>query len=525
MADGVTLSSAPASVDDGEDVVISWSGVAKPSAYDFITVSCGPTVSPGDYLDRANVTMVASSGSQRFQHLINMRCDYLFTYVSYNGDNPTALATVTVPMRASPNAPQQGHLAFGDNEDEMWVLYTSGSKDNAPQARWGLSETTLSESASGTSRTYAASDMCNMPSNVTAQQLFRDPGFMHAVLIKGLKPHTRYYYQFGNDQDGWSKVHTFMSRQPAGADSANFVAYADMGTDAPPSAMTTALRAQMEVDNGYDDFLLHFGDISYARGTGYIWEYFFRMLEPLATRVPYMVSIGNHEYDHEAGGEHDPSGASGQGWHPSWGNMGSDSRGECAVPIVNRFAAPSNGHGIFWYSFDVGPVHVMQFSSEHDWTQGSVQYQWMEADLAAVNRSVTPWVVVTSHRMMYTTQLRENNDYIVSEHMKLELEPLFYKYKVNLQLTGHQHSFEASCPVYKRECVESGEAPVHVVIGSAGAGLESGGFSSKLGNWSVSHLEHWGYLRLAATQSQFRLQYVQNDSGEVYYDTLLKPWF
>jgi hypothetical protein len=41
---------------------------------------------------------------------------------------------------------------------------------------------------------------------------------------------------------------------------------------------------------------------------------------------------------------------------------------------------------------------VTQISSEHDITEGSEQYAWLAADLAAVNRSVTPWVVVTAHR-------------------------------------------------------------------------------------------------------------------------------
>ena len=49
-----------------------------------------------------------------------------------------------------------------------------------------------------------------------------------------------------------------------------------------------------------------------------------------------MVGVGNHEYDHTSGGEKDPSGAEGQGWHPSWGNYGVDSNGECGVPTVHR---------------------------------------------------------------------------------------------------------------------------------------------------------------------------------------------
>jgi hypothetical protein len=65
--------------------------------------------------------------------------------------------------------------------------------------------------------------------------------------------------------------------------------------------------------------LLHIGDISYARGTGIIWDAFMTQIQPIAARVPYMVSIGNHEYDHETGGEKDPSGAPGPGgFRPKW---------------------------------------------------------------------------------------------------------------------------------------------------------------------------------------------------------------
>ncbi len=68
--------------------------------------------------------------------------------------------------------------------------------------------------------------------------------------------------------------------------------------------------------------------------------------------------------------------------------------------MANRFTAPSNGNGIFWYSFDYGSVHVVQMSSEHEWLPGTEQYAWLQADLQSVNRTQTPWVVLTSHRMM-----------------------------------------------------------------------------------------------------------------------------
>ena len=65
-----------------------------------------------------------------------------------------------------------------------------------------------------------------------------------------------------------------------------------------------------------------------------------------------MIGIGNHEYDHTAGGEHDPSHAEGPGgFRPSWFNGGDDSGGECGVPMYYRFKMPATGHSIWWYVF------------------------------------------------------------------------------------------------------------------------------------------------------------------------------
>ena len=48
----------------------------------------------------------------------------------------------------------------------------------------------------------------------------------------------------------------------------------------------------------------------------------------------------------------------------------------------------------------------MMMSTEHNFTQGSPQYEWMEQDLKNVNRSLTPWVVIAGHRAMYTSQIQ-----------------------------------------------------------------------------------------------------------------------
>jgi acid phosphatase type 7 len=90
----------------------------------------------------------------------------------------------------------------------------------------------------------------------------------------------------------------------------------------------------------------------------------------------------SQEYDYPAiqDGSKDPSGA-GRMWSPPFWNGGSDSGGECGMPTSRRFRVPETGNGVFWYSFEVGNVHVAMISSEHDPSPGSPLGDWLAADL------------------------------------------------------------------------------------------------------------------------------------------------
>ena len=164
-------------------------------------------------------------------------------------------------------------------------------------------------------------------------------------------------------------------------------------------------------------------------------------------------------------------------------------------------------------------------SSEHDWVEGSEQYQWLEQDLKAVDRSITPWIVVTAHRMMYSTQLCEESDYNVSLVFRKHVEPLLLQFAVDAVMVGHQHSYERTCKVRNGTCVkvgEQGEAAqhgvVHITAGSAGAGVEKCGFdiTGKHGNFSVVHSNQWGYLRGHATMHNFTIEFVSDALGTAF---------
>ena len=160
-------------------------------------------------------------------------------------------------------------------------------------------------------------------------------------------------------------------------------------------------------------------------------------------------------------------------WSPSFWNGGQDSGGECGVPTSRRFAMPQGSpgsNGVFWYSFTAGNVHVAMVSSEHDPSPSAPMGAWLARDLAAVDRSVTPWLVLGIHRPMYETEAYAG-DFAVANGLREILEPLLLATKVDVVIAGHYHSFLRTCAVEKLVCTPG--APVHYTTGAAGQSLDN----------------------------------------------------
>ena len=237
---------------------------------------------------------------------------------------------------------------------------------------------------------------------------------------------------------------------------------------------------------------------SYAKGYAAEWDALSDQIEPLARGVPYMTAIGNHERD----------------WPDSGSNVGhEDSGGECGVAYAARFPMPlpmplaaslsTSARGAKegaarvaqknrpWYSFDQGLVHIAVLSSEHP---AAEQVAWLQADLKAVNRNATPWIIVAQHRPMYVTGIdgsafawRKGEDYAVAARMRQAYEPVLARWRVDLVLAGHHHSYQRTCPILNMTCApqvaasrrtqrrETGSGahleyhgPVHVIVGMGG---------------------------------------------------------
>ena len=255
--------------------------------------------------------------------MVNHRRPLEFRYYSCDENCDGKYRFITKSLVVQPidlNEPTQIHLAFGDRIDQMYVSYVTNSNSTIAQCQYGFDQSTLSFTLNGISTTYKASDMCEGKATEIGPQTFIDPGYMHTMLLSDLRPSTTYFYRVGNDQHGWSTISKFTNRPSITNTEVNLVAYGDMGVSpVQTGAKSTIDRVLAKVVSTNVSAVLHIGDISYARGIGVLWESFMTQIEPTTSRVPYMVGIGNHEYDHITGGNKDPSGASGPGgFRPEW---------------------------------------------------------------------------------------------------------------------------------------------------------------------------------------------------------------
>ena len=93
-----------------------------------------------------------------------------------------------------------------------------------------------------------------------------------------------------------------------------------------------------------------------CRGFSSQWDVYFDQIQPLVTKMPYMTTIGNHERNWPNSGDRFPAQY--------------DSGGECGVPYERRLQMPRPAEDKPWYSFDFGPIHFLQYSTEHDFAKG-----------------------------------------------------------------------------------------------------------------------------------------------------------
>ncbi|KAI3860251.1 hypothetical protein MKW92_053723 [Papaver armeniacum] len=302
----------------------------------------------------------------------------------------------------------------------MRITWITKDHDTPATVNYGTTEGNYDLSATGTVSKY--------------KYMLYKSGEIHDVVIGPLKPDTVYYYRCGSDTDREFSFKTPPSQFPI-----KFVVVGDLGLTGWTNSTLTHIGA-----SNYDVLLLP-GDLSYADTLQPMWDKFGQFVEPLASSRPWMVTQGNHEVEKISVFHHESFTAYNARWRMPYEESGSSSN--------------------LYYSFEISGVHVIMLGSYADFESDSDQYKWLQADLAKIDRSRTPWVFVLIHAPWYSTNEAHQGE-PESVGMKEAMEELIYNARVDVVFAGHVHAYERFTRVYADKADDCG--PVHITIGDGG---------------------------------------------------------
>ncbi|QUC20484.1 uncharacterized protein UV8b_04725 [Ustilaginoidea virens] len=418
-----------------------------------------------------------------------------------------ALAKARLPkMPADMTTPVQQRIAL-NGPNSITVSWNTYMKPKQACVKYGPADCSLTQQACSPS---------------SAQTYPTSRTWFNSVTLTNLTPGTKYCYQVVSSN---STTATFRSPRLAG-DQTPFTinAVIDLGVygedgytiemdhakrdlipSIPPSMEHTTISRLAKTIDDYD-FVIHPGDLGYAddwilhdhnlfegrKAYQAITEQFYDQLAPIASRKPYMASPGNHEATCQqipgasflcpAGQKNftDFMTRFGSSMPSTFPSASQDARATANADKARKLARPP-----FWYSFEYGMAHVVMINTETDFDRApdgvdgatklrmgpfgapNQQLQFLEADLASVDRTVTPWVIVSGHRPWYSAGTE------TCKPCQDAFERLMYKYGVDLGVFGHVHNSQRFMPVYNGVADPAGmrnpKAPMYIVAGGAGS--------------------------------------------------------
>jgi hypothetical protein len=214
------------------------------------------------------------------------------------------------------------------------------------------------------------------------------------------------------------------------------------------------------------------GDIAYAAAQGKRWMEWFQIMEPLFREKTVSVAVGNHEV------ECDTKNWSVFTYYENLFHNPNRIAKAIRVPITPEYKETLDHQscvsphkfqadyqfGNSFYAYTYGLLKIIVLNSYTDCTAGSVQLDWFVDVLEKLDRAITPWVMVVMHAPIYNTFHTHRHEL---EANKVAMEQVFYKFHVNIVISGHNHAYSRTLPVYNGELQDDG--PIHITIGTGGS--------------------------------------------------------
>ena len=303
--------------------------------------------------------------------------------------------------------------------------YMNTATQNSIVIRWRSDVASTSKVNYGTSAG-------NLTQNITDNSLTTE----HIVTLTGLTANTLYYYNIGSStQILQGDVNNYFKTMPVAGSiqKIRFLAMGDMGNN---STNQVNVRNAWQTFNGsnYTDGWLLIGDNAYNNGTDVEYQTnFFNIYQGSLTKNHVLwPSPGNHDYANSSARQADHF-----------------------IPYYDMFSLPKNGEAggmasntEAFYSYNYGNIHFVALDS-YGWEAGSTrlydtlgpQAVWLKQDLAL---NTQPWTVAYFHHPPYTKGSHNSDTESELINMRQKIVPILERYKVDLVLNGHSHSYERS---------------------------------------------------------------------------------
>ncbi len=303
----------------------------------------------------------------------------------------------------------------------------------------------------------------------------------HRVLITGLTPQTKYYYQVGSSTQilRGNEAQMFFTTAP------------DTDSHAPVRVWAIGdfghgNKGEHDVRESYlnftanhpANFQLWLGDNAYQDGTeAEFQQNVFDTLNSFGNvflNLPFYSTSGNHDYNSICP------------WQPSF--CGQDPYTHTG-PYLSLIDPPTEGelggvpsHLKLFYSFDYSDIHFVVLNSElgsltpaYNWlgllntssTFTSPMLEWLKADLAATTKK---WKVAVWHQCPYSAQDNFTDDGIQQFCIasRTHFNPILEQYGVDMVLTGHDHNYQRSYLINGHYGYKNSFTPAMMINGGSG---------------------------------------------------------
>jgi hypothetical protein len=192
-----------------------------------------------------------------------------------------------------------------------------------------------------------------------------------------------------------------------------------------------------------------------------------------------------------------------------------------------------------FYSFDVGPVHVVVVddawvgSPAQDTAYAGILSAWLDADLGAANqnRAKVPWIVTMHHHSEFSSSTHGKDGDVLKGRQYFV--PIWDKYHVDLNIAGHDHNYERSKPLTGPlagstfdPVIKTSPADGTVYVVCAGAGAPSYGAGTSAFTETSHDIETsgaiglYGLLTADATSLKLDAYELRSDASDPIIDTL-----